>query len=65
MLNLKDKFSRRIDELTETHTAHIVSGGCENHADYKLVVGKLAGLEQARQEFQEIWEKFTRQADED
>jgi hypothetical protein len=36
-----------------------------DHAEYKLMVGKLAGLQQARQEFQEIWDKLMQQADED
>jgi hypothetical protein len=36
-----------------------------DHAEYKLMVGKLSGLQQARQEFQEIWDKLVQQPDED
>jgi hypothetical protein len=65
MLNLKDKFSKRIDELSETSAAYLVSGSCADHTEYKMMVGKLAGLQQAKQEFQEIWDKFVHQQEED
>jgi len=65
MLDLRSKFFNRLNELSETNATHLVSGACMDHAEYKLMVGKLSGLQQARQEFQEIWDKLVQQLDED
>jgi hypothetical protein len=65
MLDLRSRFFKRIDELSETNATHLVSGSCGDYAEYKMMVGKLAGLQQARQEFQEIWDKLVQQTEED
>lgn len=64
-LDLKSKFFHRVDELSETITTHLVSGSCADYAEYKMMVGKLAGLQQTRQEFLEIWKQMVQEDDGD
>lgn len=64
-MDLRSRFLKRIEELTETTATHLVSGSCEDYAEYKKMTGKLAGLQQARHEFQEIWDKLVKQEEED
>lgn len=64
-MDLRTKFLSRLDELSETNATHLVSGSCVDYAEYKMIVGKLSGLQQARQEFQEIWSKMVQDAEED
>jgi len=64
-LDLRSKFFARLDDLSETSSTYVVSGFCVDYAEYKNIVGKLSGLQQARQEFQEIWGKLSQDAEED
>jgi hypothetical protein len=63
-MDLNDRFSSRIDELTETTATYLISGSCSDYSEYRMMVGKLAGLQQAKHEFHEIWGKLMQQEDE-
>jgi hypothetical protein len=64
-MDLSEKFHTRIDELTETTATYLISGSCSDYSEYRMMVGKLAGLQQAKHEFHDIWNKLVQQEDED
>jgi len=51
---LSDAFFRRIKELKDQHTEHLIGGAIPSHEEYRHVCGVIKGIDMAELELKEL-----------
>lgn len=63
MIEIKRLFLKNIIKEKETIQTLILTGNPDDYTQYRELVGKLSGLEEAEYQFNLIWDKFVQKGD--